>query len=94
MGVINIKSIPLNWNYPKEYLDMLYTMFEAMEAEMKKVSSGMDGCHRSCSHYLEIVIRIPAQLKLRIKLELELKQAIPTETMINPCPTFEQRMLN
>ena len=27
------KIIPLNWNCSKDYFDMLYVMFEAMEAE-------------------------------------------------------------
>ena len=33
-----LKSIPLNWNCSKEYFDMLYDMFEAMETEETTIS--------------------------------------------------------
>ena len=33
-----LKSIPLNWNCSKDYFDMLYDMFEAMETEETTIS--------------------------------------------------------
>ena len=33
-----LKSIPLNWNCSKDYFDILYDMFEAMETEETTIS--------------------------------------------------------
>ena len=77
-----LKSIPLNWNCSKDYFDMLYDMFEAMETEETTISDEKstfpDGraSHSSAGDCGYNTSSAPAGAKLELGLSLAMKSLI------------------
>ena len=84
VGVRDKKSIPLNWNWFREYFGMLYVMDAKKDATFIQKSNILDGC---CKRNVDIK---PAQPSVGIWMRLWLSSAIILVSFLNVLNKLEK----